>query len=269
MVAAVLVSPHTVFRPGYREFDASARSAATWQLVVFWAAIGAAIVWVGFVLSSGGWRRAAGPVVAIMAVLAGVVDAALLPRTTFGFTIMNYRWLWATGTFVLLLVLVGGQRWVVGRTGPGSLRVAGGAQVGLGVVLVVLASANLPRSVQHVGADEYLAEQASIAAALDQVSEWLDEIAASGPVVVDDSGMYFGHGYTYPLLVRMQEHDVDFRFDDPLQEHRFGSGRVSDGDETQRLRLISGDPAVAVADSSGTIAFVDGSRPVAVVLETS
>ena len=30
--------------------------------------------------------------------------------------------------------------------------------------------------------------------------------------------MYFGHGYTYPLLVAMQEHDVDFRFDAQAQE---------------------------------------------------
>ena len=43
---------------------------------------------------------------AIVAVLAGVVDAAMLPRTTFGYTIMNYRWLWATGAFVLMIVFV-------------------------------------------------------------------------------------------------------------------------------------------------------------------
>ena len=201
----------------------------------------------------------------IVAVLAGVVDAALLPRTTFGYTIMNYRWLWATGAFVLMLVFIAAGHWAEGE---GRDRRAGTAFLAIAsAVLVVPALANMPRSDQNVLASQYLTEQRSIEDALGQVDGELDEIAVDGPIVVDDSAMYFGHGYTYPLLVEMQEHGVDFRFDDAFQQRRFGSGRVSDDSETQRLRLVSGDPALALRDDPNAIAFVDGDRPVVFVLE--
>ena len=258
IVAATLVSPYTFVRPGYRHFDDTVRFASVWQSLVFWLALGFAIGWVAIVIRRRGIRLAAGPLVAIVAVLAGVLDAALLPRTTFGYTIMNYRWLWATGTFVLMLVFV-----TVGR----GTRLRKGVIAVFVVLLVVPAVANLPRSVQNVGADQYLAEQRSIEDALGQVDGVLDEVAKDGPVVVDDSAMYFGHGYTYPLLVEMQEHGVDFRFDDAFQERRFGKGRVSDGSETQRLRLVSGDPAVALRESPEAIAYVGGDRPVVLLLE--
>jgi len=265
IVAATLVSPYTFVRPGYREFDATARFATIWQSVLFWLAVGFAIGWVVVAVKRRGIRHAAGSLVAIVAVLAGVLDAALLPRTTFGYTIMNYRWLWATGAFVLMLVFVAIASWAETDEGRRPMRTAFlVAAVGL---LVVPAAANMPRSVQNVGADQYLAEQRSIEDALSQVDGVLDEVARDGPIVVDDSAMYFGHGYTYPLLVEMQEHGVDFRFDDPLQARRFGKGRVSDGTETQRLRLVSGDPAVALRDDPNAVAFVGGERPVVFVLE--
>jgi hypothetical protein len=267
IVAATLVSPHTFLRPGYREFDDAARFASVWQSIVFWLAVGFAIGWVAVVIRRRGLRPAAGSLVAIVAVLAGVLDAALLPRTTFGYTIMNYRWLWATGAFLLLLVLVAGARWAEAEGRDGRVRTG---FVGLAVALLfVLTIANLPRSVQNVGAEQYLAEQRSVEDALAQVDRALDEVAIDGPIVVDDSAMYFGHGYAYPLLVEMQEHGVDFRFDDAFQERRFGSGRVSDGRETQRLRLVSGDPAVELRDSPEAIAYVGGDRPVVFLLESA
>ena len=191
----------------------------------------------------------------------------MLPPSTFGYTIMNYRWLWATGAFVLMLVFIAGGRWAEGGDRD---RSPGVRPVFLSVaaaLLVVPMVANVPRSDQNVLADQYLTEQHSIEDALGQVGGVLDEIAIDGPIVVDDSAMYFGHGYTYPLLVAMQEHGVDFRFDDAFQERRFGSGRVSDGSETQRLRLVSGDPALALRDDANAIAFVGGDRPVVFVLE--
>ena len=265
IVAATLVSPHTFMRPGYREFDASVRFASAWQTVVFWLALAAAIGWVTAVIRRRGLRPAAGSLVAIVAVLAGVLDAALLPRTTFGYTIMNYRWLWAKGAFVLIVVFVAIGRWAGSDDRD---RRARSVVAALAVVLLLApAIANLPRSYQHVLADQYFSEQRSIEDALGQVDGGLDEIAVDGPIVVDDSAMYFGHGYTYPLLVSMQEHGVEFRFDDAFQARRFGSRRVSDGSETQRLRLVSGDPALALRDDPNAIAFVGGARPVVFVVE--
>lgn len=267
IVAATLVSPYTFIRPGYREFDAAARFASLWQSLVFWLALGFAIGWVAVAIRRRGIRHAAGSLMAIVAVLAGVLDAALLPRTTFGYTIMNYRWLWATGAFVLMLVFVAVARWAESDERNRPVRTA--FAVAAVVLLVAPAVANMPRSVQNVGADQYLAEQRSIEDALSQVDGVLDEVAKDGPIVVDDSAMYFGHGYTYPLLVEMQEHGVDFRFDDAFQERRFGKGRVSDGSETQRLRLVSGDPAVALRESPEAIAYVGGDRPVVFLLESA
>jgi hypothetical protein len=265
IVAGTLVSPYTFVRPGYREFDAAAPFASVWQSIVFWLAVGFAIGWITVAIKRRGLRHAAGSLVATVAVLAGVLDAALLPRTTFGYTIMNYRWLWATAAFVLMVAFVAVARWAGAHDRDRRVRTA---VVGLAVtVLVVPALANLPRSVQNVGADRYLAEQRNITDALAQVRGVLDDIAIDGPIVVDDSAMYFGHGYTYPLLAVMQEHRVDFRFDDAFQERRFGSKRVSDGTEFQRLRLVSGNPAIALRDDPNAVAFVGGDLPVVFVLE--
>jgi hypothetical protein len=265
IVAATLVSPDTLLRPGYREFDATVRFASVWQSFVFWLAVGFAIGWVAVATRRRGLRSSAGSLVAIVAVLAGVLDAALLPRTTFGYTIMNYRWLWPTAAFMVMLLFVSVGRWADG--GEYGRRPRTGFATCAVLLLAITAVANLPRSMQNVGADEYLAEQRGVQNALAQVDGVLDELAEGGPIIIDDSAMYFGHGYTYPLLVEMQQHDVDFRFEDAFQERRFGSGRISDGSETQRLRLVSGDPAVAMRDDANAVAFVGGDRPVVFVLE--
>lgn len=266
IVAGALVAPSTILRPGYREYDDAVRFASAVQMTVFLFALGLAIGWVSVTISRRGLAASAGPAVAIVAVLAGVLDAALLPSTVFGYAVMNYRWLWPTGAFVVMVALVAAGRWA--ETGARDRRVATGFVVAATAALVVPAVANLPRSVQSLGARQYLAEQASVEALLAQLDGALDEIAEGGPVVVDESGMYFGHGYTYPLLVAMQEHGVDFRFDAVDQKRRFGAARVSDGTETHRLRLVSGDPAVAMRDAPNALAFVAGDRPpVVLVLE--
>ena len=111
------------------------------------------------------------------------------------------------------------------------------------------AVANLPRSVQHTGADQYLAEQRSVASCSASSTPSSTTVAVGGPVVVDDSAMYFGHGYTYPLLIELQEHGVEFRFDDAFQERRFGSrtGQRRHRDATV-CGWSAGDQALALRD---------------------
>ena len=127
--------------------------------------------------------------------------------------------------------------------------------------------ANLPTSVQHQDAGRYLEEQAAVASALEQ----LHGVALPGPLIIDESEMYFGHPYTYPVLIELQDQDVEFRFESPLQERRFGARRVADGTETHRLRLISGEPALALAADPAVadriVAFVPGTRPVVFLLD--
>ena len=237
-----------------------------WQSIVFWAVFAAAVVVAVWVCRTKGWRRAAGLVVAIVAVAAGLLNATLLPVTQFGLAIMNYRWLWATAAYVLMLVLVEAERWSRRRLDSPTAQTA--VLVGLALMCVVPAIATIPRSVQYETADVYLAEQSNVEEMLGQVDDRLAALADSGPIVIDESGMYFGHGYTYPLLVAMQEHGIDFRFDARYQERRFGEGRLSDGSETRRLRLVSGDEARRRRDDVGLLAFVDDpDLPVAVVVD--
>ena len=271
IVAGALVSLDMLLRPGYRQFDAEARMASTWQSIVLWLALAASMAAVVVAARRHGWNCVAGAVVAIVAVLAGVVDAALLPQTKFGYTIANYRWLWSTGAFIVLVAVVALMTLMTTRRRSDETRTTSSRKPLLGaatLAVMVLAVANLPRSVQLQSADRYLDEQANVARLLDQLDTALDRGVVRGPVVVDDAAMYFGHGFTYPLLVELQQHDVEFRFEEAIQERRFGSGRISDGTETQRLRLLANDLAVDARTSPGVIGFVDAEQPVALVVES-
>ena len=258
LVAGLLVSPVTMLRSGYARDDTDALMADTWQLVVFAIALTGALFVVVRGVRAGDWRRRAGLLVAVVAVVAGVVDATLLPRTVFGLAIMNYRWAWATGAFIAIVCLVE----VAIRVEHDHRARSATSWLGFGLC-VALSLANLPRSVQHPDPVRYLDEQRAVAEALDQLAA----VDLDGPVIIDESEMYFGHPYTYPVLLALQQQHVAFRFESPLQERRFGKGRVSDGTETLRLRLVSGDPAVELSNSPNLIAFVLGARPVAMVLE--
>lgn len=262
IVVGILVSPVTLVRPGYQEQDAEALFASATQLVVAFAVAAGAALLAARAWRAGRWRSVTGIVTAFAAVGAGIVDAALLPRTVFGLAIMNYRWLWATAAFIVLVAGVAVAAWA--EREPRTRRSVSWAAA---VLCGVLAVANLPRSVQHQDAERYLEEQRGVASTLDQ----LGRFDLAGPLIIDESEMYFGHPYTYPVLVEMQEQDVAFRFESPLQERRFGARRVADGTETLRLRLISGDPAVALAADPAVgdrlLAFVPGTRPVAIVLD--
>ena len=263
LVAGLLVSPVTLFRSGYARDDTDALLADWWQLVVFGVAVVAALLVVVRGIRAGAWRRTSGVLVALVAVLAGVVDATLLPRTVFGLAIMNYRWAWATGAFIAMLCLV-----EVAIRSEHDHRARSVTSWAAFAVCLALAVANVPRSVQHPDPVRYLDEQRAVAEALDQLAAVdLAAVDRDRPVIIDESEMYFGHPYTYPVLLALQEQGVAFRFQSPLQERRFGKGRVSDGTETLRLRLVSGDPAVDLSNSPELIAFVPGLRPVAILLE--
>jgi hypothetical protein len=265
IVAGVLVSVDWLVRPGYRQFDSDVPHGTTLQLIVLALVVAGLAVVAARTVRGGGWQRAVPAVVVVVAVVAGTVDAALLPRSEFGLVIGNYRWLWATGAFTLVLVLV----WLADRLR--SLELGERPRLALtsavAVACLVPAIANLPRSVQHSGAERYKAEQRAVAELRSQLDASFDLAPPDGAVLVDDSGMYFGHGFTYPTLLMMQEHEIPFRFDDDRQERRFGGRRASDGTERQVLRLVAGDLAREALGDEHLLAYVDASPPVAVVLD--
>jgi hypothetical protein len=61
--------------------------------------------------------------------------------------------------------------------------------------------------------------------------------------------------------------DVDFRFVSPLQERRFGAGRVVDGTEVATLRLVAGDPALQLDGDPRVVASVSGLVPVVILVD--
>lgn len=261
LIAGVLLSTTTLLRPGYQRDDTDALMAGDVRLALFVAMLLVAVAVAALAMRRGHRRAAVGIGTAVVAVTAGIADAALLPRTVFGLAIMNYRWLWSTGAFVLIVVAVSVAVW--SEREPRLRRATSWAAA---LAVAALAVANLPTSVQHREAARYLEEQAAVASALDQLDRaGLGDV--DGAVLIDESEMYFGHPFTYPVLVALQEDGVPFRFESPLQERRFGARRVADGTERHRLRMISGDPAIALAGDSRTLAYVPGSRPVVFLLE--
>jgi hypothetical protein len=262
IVAGTLVSFDPFVRPGYHRFEGSPRMADAWQSIVFWALLLIACVWLTRAVRRGEWSaRTSAVAIAVVAAVAGVVDAALLPRTEFGLVTGNYRWLWATAAFVAVSALVEVWRTLAGGSAA-THRWAGRVVAALCAVLAV---ANVPESVQVDGPTGYAEAQVTTAQLMERLDAALVDDAQLPPVVLDDSGVAFSESYTYAVIVVLQAHDVDFRFDDERQLYRFGGRRRAQGDEA-RLSILTGDAASAAVDSPDLLLFVDARRPVALVL---
>ncbi|MCB0966760.1 MAG: hypothetical protein KDB37_07985 [Ilumatobacter sp.] len=257
IVGSTLFDPGSYVRRGYADFDpeqlhSTAGAVAAVVLAVVLAAA-AVLAW---------FRRrpaaAAGLAVGAAAVGAAIVDASQMPITVFGLTPFTYRWLWPTGTFLLVGAVIAISRLEPVDRALDDRRAQGGV---LGVV-ALLAVANVPVSLQVPDPVRYATDQAGVAALMAQ----LDELDLEGPVVIDQSNMYFGHSYGYPTAVVLQDNGVEWRLLEDVQERRFGAGRVADGSETTTLVLWAGDEAVARRDDPGTVVYVDVDPPVAVEL---
>ena len=259
VVARVLVSTDALLRPGYRAivFDDLPGVGGLLVLATGLIVAGAALV---VLVRRGSWRWAAGVLVALVAVLAGFADAALLPRTIWGLLTIYYRWLWATAAFIAVLAAVAVGR-LVERTGSRTTRLAAA-----GVAAVVLASAaiaNVPRSVQSSDPEAYVADRDSVR----RVVEALRSVDLPDPVVVDVDHLYFSQPYTYAVLVLLQERGIDFRLEGDVMARRFGEGRRSDGTEPH-LVLWHDQDAQARRGSPDLVAYVDeGIRDIAITLE--
>jgi hypothetical protein len=69
-------------------------------------------------------------------------------------------------------------------------------------------------------------------------------------------------------MVVLQDLDVDFRFDDPINRRRLGDGRAADGTETARLVFWHGDEARnQLVFAENLLVFVDAPDPLAITLE--
>ncbi len=260
IVADVLAGRSAYTRPGYGVFDPNARLATMLQgtlFAVLWLAMIAALVVA--VRRRGRSALTAWFAVTVAALTAAVVNAAQLPVTIFGLNGFNYRWLWPIAAWLafglLAASLLLAERFERSSTGS----------TAIGLVLVGLSIANLPEAIETREPAQYAEWRRVVAEMTDQ----LTAVDLVEPVVIDQSMLFFGHPYAYPVGVVLRERGVDYRYEGEMQWRRFGESRVADGSEPTRLVIWHGDEAALRWNDDDVVVSVGGDAPVVIVRETT
>lgn len=261
IVADVVIGLDGVLRPGFARFDPTKELGGDVQVLLL------GVLTVGLAAEAVR-RRSRWAATACVALVAAVIDASRLPVTFFGLAAANYRWLWPTTAFLLIGLL--GR--LLHRAGP----TTGGAVARLldvgpaALVVAVIGAAslvNVPRSYQVDRPEQYVSGQTATATITGQLLDELPRRSIEGPVVVDQSELYFGHPFAYPVGVVLAELGLGYRFEGDGQARRFGADRVADGTEPYRLVLRHGPAAAERFGAPDTVAYAAGPSPVSVTLE--
>lgn len=258
IVADVLAGRAGYSRPGYGVFDPNARVASGLQVAIFALVLTGIVVGLALAIrrlgrsSTTAWFG-----VASALLIAAIVNATQLPETIFGFNAFNYRWLWPIASWLVFGLLVGVVS-VAERTSRPAL--------GPGVsaaVLVGLTIANLPESIQTVEPAQHAEWRRLVAELTDQLAD----VELIDPVVIDQSHLFFGHPYAYPVGIVLRERGLDYRYEGAEQWRRFGESRVADGTEPTRLVIWHGDAAAQRWNDADVVVSVGGVAPLVVVRE--
>lgn len=216
MVAEIVTDPTQWFRAGFREYVPAGPDAPSAGVsVVLLVAVAIAIAGAGALAAPRLGRvallRAA---LGVAVLLAAVVNASRIPFTAMGVAGFNNRWLWPLTAFLVAsTVLAMWSRF--GSQAP--LRVvAGVALVGLAVAAV----ASVPSSDQYPPTRDGDAQPIAR-----EIIREMEEVDWPDVVLVDRRGVRFGEAYSYIVLVQLHRMGVAFRFDDPADLARYGSGR--------------------------------------------
>jgi hypothetical protein len=241
-VATVVSAPPWWGRPGFRDFEPAAGLLGPVATVVGLGAVGAVLASVVAL----GHRRRRWPLVALggtgaVSVAAAWVQASTTPvEGSFGAVAGNYRWLWPVAALVTLTALVGLVEVLRGLEAKRRLVARDAVSCAL-VVAALLAGLALPTAYGSPGPE---ADAPLIPAARDLVDQ-LGDLDGEHQVLVERGGLWFGEPFTYVLLAALQDRGIDLRFTDPVDERRFGPGRVHEGGDIARVRLVGGDAALA------------------------
>jgi hypothetical protein len=253
VMSTVTTSPPLWLRPSYKEFvpyfDRPSTSYAVVTLIV--------LALLLTVLGALALRRrdvlaATGIALAGVAIVAGLVTAASLPPGSFGLTASNYRWLWPVSAFTLLGIITA----VIRTSGLERRGQATWAAVGLCGV-AALAIASFPYSYQLDDADF------RGPAGIDRTRELLGQLDELGgmnvaePVLISRAALDFGAPYAYPVMYKLQELGISFRFRDETDVRRFGEHRRDEG-ESATLLTIGSPGLVTPPDGGIVVAHVDG-----------
>jgi hypothetical protein len=261
IVADVVVAARGYVRPGYGSWEPDRGIAGTFRVALLLLVILALVGGAAYAMRAGRRSAASGLVVAVVALCASVIDAANLPLLGFGergLSPANFRWLWSTTTLLMIGGFLAVGRYTTATDLRGKLFTAV-----TWAVLMVAVVANVPSS-QQVARPELYREQLRLTA---EMTEQLRDVELSGPVVVDQSNLYFGHPFGYPAAVVLQDRGIEYRFEGAMQARRFGETRVADGSEPERLVMWRGDEARARVDAPNRVVHVAGDDPLVVLLE--
>ncbi len=261
-VAHVVVAIRGYVRPGFGEYSPDRGVAGDLRTAAFVLFVAAVAVATLMAIRTDHRIAAAGLGVALTAMCAGVMNAASLPLTQFGstgLTSANHRWLWSITTFLVLGAFVAVTHYATVR----SPRRPPVAIVLAALVLVVLVAANLPSSQQVLRPDLYRRQLNDTA----DLTRQLESVELTGPVLIDQSHLEFGHPFGYPVAVVLLDRGIAFRFEGAMQARRFGESRVADGTEPERLVMWHGQEALDRLDAPNRVAYVRGPDPLVVVLE--
>lgn len=264
MVASILTTPKQWVRPAFGAY-APNEDMTSLPFSLLGLGVLALVLVAAYVTATRRSDRTArvGVTTASLTVVAAIVAAHTIPIGEFGFTSDNARWLWPLTAFVAIVVLgllahelercVRLSR-VAGAGRNASLAVASV----VGSFAIIMSVANLPASPTYVDftlLPDRLATAKELTGQLDA-----DEIPEL--VLFDRGGAYFGDPYTYVILLRLQEIDVEFTFDTPdgdtTNVDRFGDSRLDGGRAEFRLRFAFGVVAEQEQPGETRVAYVSG-----------
>ncbi len=184
----------------------------------------------------------------LVALVAAIVSARLLPTADFGLVAGNYRWLWSLGAFCLGAVVIAG---LAGLRNRCTSRRNAFVAVSATAITALFGILNLPSSYQSLTREN--GEQ-RVEVTKDLTAQ-LAGAEIEGPVLIDRSNGFFGEPYTFATLVELQSLGIEFDFVDDDEIYRWGDGRRPNDDDTVLMTFAYGDRLQRGPEGSTRVAF--------------
>jgi hypothetical protein len=259
MMASVLTLPAWWLRPSFR--DAWLRSENQFRvdqsdLPSLGVAV-AGLVLLGLLLAACWWvarRRADGDAAravstAALALVIGLVTAAVVPAGVFGIAPHQFRWLWPLAAFTTFAVVA-----VAVRAFAASPRAVWGVTAAAAAVAVVLSLHNLRPADAGVAAQPVAMERATA------LARQMGVLEGKGPLLVKWPPL-FNDPYAGAVMVELQRRGIPFVVEAPYGP-QLGSSRVDHGTARAVVSLGFGDHprpprgGRAVARAEGVVLFL-------------
>lgn len=211
----------------------------------------------------GSIQRRQRPVAAAVGVALALLGTALvamvmMPSGILGLSPHQLRWLWPMSAFILGSIVTAVVVLATGAARPRRPLAARAIERGGALIGVVVAAAfgvmGSPAFAQPAGPVEYAWSRDSVVA----MTEQMNVLEGTGPLLLDDSGLRFAEVYSGAVMAHLQEIGVEFEVENPVLVRQLGEGRSVSGNATARLYLREGQDAVDIPPGVERIVFVPG-----------